>query len=86
MSNQELLNNWIDQKKAVAKENGLSFFQGIPETWFDNPTWICENGHLHSSYLKSEILGSICFLCSKPVRLFPKNGTIEEFQKLINKP
>lgn len=79
----EKLNKWIEEKKVIAKNNCEPFFQGIPDSWFDNPIWCCENGHLHSSYLKSESFGSVCFKCYKPARLLPKNA-IEEYEQLFN--
>ena len=77
------LEKWIEEKKVIAKNNCESFFQGIPELWFEHPVWCCENGHLHRGYLKSETLGSVCLKCSKPARLFPKNAKIEEYEKLF---
>lgn len=41
---------------ALKNERG-PFFLGIPERWFDNPTYRCVNGHVMSWYIKSEELG-----------------------------
>jgi len=47
-----------------------SSFLGIPERWFDDPTWECTNGHISKLFLKSEALGhDACLACFSPVRL-----------------
>jgi hypothetical protein len=44
-------------------------FLGIPERWFDDPTWLCTNGHVSKRYLKSELRGDLCLACFEPVHL-----------------
>jgi hypothetical protein len=44
-------------------------FMGIPERWLDDPTWLCENGHVSKWYVKSEERGDLCPACRRPVRL-----------------
>ena len=47
-------------------------FMGIPDTWFEPPTWWCKNGHRSKRYLKSEVLrGNVCLACFEPVMLGP---------------
>jgi len=44
------------------------FFE-IPDRWYDNPTWICCNGHISTVFLKSETNGDLCLECMSPVIL-----------------
>lgn len=45
-------------------------FMGVPESWLDDPTWRCANGHVSKTYLKSEALGgAVCLSCYEPVSL-----------------
>ncbi|WP_286842646.1 MULTISPECIES: hypothetical protein [Sphingobacterium] len=83
MDRSQQLSNWLTSKKELAKNNGETMFQGIPDSWFESANWCCENGHVYSMYLKSEKYGSVCLGCGKPVFLFPKNATIEEYSEVI---
>lgn len=44
-------------------------FMGIPDSWWDDPTWLCGNGHVSKRYLKSEKRGSLCLACGEPVKI-----------------
>lgn len=49
-------------------------FMGIPDRWFENATWRCENGHISKIFLKTEKLGDICLICLNHVHLtFPED-------------
>lgn len=50
-------------EEALAKEAGERFM-GMPERWYDDPHWRCENGHVSTRYLKSSALGrDACLAC-----------------------
>jgi hypothetical protein len=69
MTDQELKNL---QKKhiEVAKENNELMFMGIPDSWFENPQWMCKNGHVSGRYLKTD-KGALCLACGECVILMP---------------
>jgi hypothetical protein len=60
--------------EADEKETGPRFM-GLPDRWYDNPTWRCENGHVSKRYLKSEKYnGNVCLACFSSVWLtFPED-------------
>lgn len=65
------LRDWRD--KMAATESGRTF-AGLPDRWFDTPTWRCTNGHVGMMYLKSEDKGALCLRCFAPVVLtFPED-------------
>lgn len=51
-------------------------FMGIPEAWFEDPTWLCLRGHVSERFLKSEVRGALCLACQEPVRMV--DPSIEE--------
>lgn len=42
-------------------------FMGIPERWMDDPHWRCPNEHVSDFVLRSEMRGSLCLECMKPL-------------------
>lgn len=58
-------------------------FMDLPDAWYDNPTWACENGHISKRYLKSEKLGDVCLACSKPILLVPTETTEEKLAEML---
>ena len=50
-------------------------FMGLPDHWYESPTWACEKGHISHHYIKSEARGAICSCCMKPVVLVPPGTT-----------
>lgn len=40
-------------------------FMEMPDRWLADPHWRCENGHVSTTYLKSEEKGSLCLECGK---------------------
>lgn len=65
MKKSKVIEVW--SKKRKSKETG-EFFMGVPERWYESgPHYVCENGHVSMSYLKSEKFGNVCFACMKVV-------------------
>lgn len=58
-----------------ALQDGKELFMGLPDAWYEPPTWGCENGHAMHSYVKSERYGPICPACHKPIVLLPPGYT-----------
>ena len=52
-------------------------FMGIPDRWYEDATWLCENGHVSKHYLKSSVNGAVCLGCLKPVRMVAPETTEE---------
>ncbi len=62
------------QLEAMAHEKG-HFFLGLPDRWYESPTWRCEKGHISKRFLKSEELGDLCLACQTRVFLtFPEDA------------
>jgi len=48
-------------------------FSGIPDAWFDERYFWCQNGHRSRTILKSEEHGrDVCLECRQPVRTGPE--------------
>lgn len=58
-------------------------FIGLPDAWYEKPTWACENGHISHRYLKSEKEGCICLACMKPIVLVPPETTEEKLAEIL---
>lgn len=60
------------QRKHIkeAEENGELMFLGIPDSWFEDPHWMCRNEHVSRRYLKTEY-DAVCLECYCTVRLMP---------------
>ncbi len=72
---------WRDSQIA----DGVELFMGLPDLWYDDLTWGCENGHISSRYLKSERYGGdVCLCCYKPVILVAPLTTEEELKKVLS--
>lgn len=85
---QEKLQAYLKAKKQEAKDAGVNFFMGVPDSWYyDNdfrPTFCCQNGHVSNRYLKSEALGAnVCLSCMKPVYCCPPDTTEEMLQEVL---
>jgi hypothetical protein len=77
MTDEELV-AW--RNKQILIHEGQTFM-GFPIDWFDNPTWLCSNGHASERYLKTE-RGPCCLACQGPVILGPEISE-QDFQKII---
>ena len=74
---------WVNEQRQLVIDAGRPLFLGWPDEWYEPYRVCCENGHVHSAYLKSESLGGLCFECFKPVQICP-NITEDELQKILN--
>lgn len=64
---------WRDTKIEEARRNGAEMFMGLPDSWYEPPTWACANGHVSARYLKSERkCAGVCLACQERVWLVPK--------------
>lgn len=50
-------------------------FMGLPDSWYENPTWACSNGHVSSYYIKSSERGAACPACMRRVVMVPPGTT-----------
>ena len=80
----DILKKWLASEKNKAIVSKDMMFMGIPDKWYEPYTCCCENGHVSTSYLKSELLGDVCFACKKPVYICPLI-TEEELHKILYK-
>ena len=64
----EELKDFIRGHKEKAKQEGEPIFMGIPDRWYETPTWRCTNGHVSSSFLKTDE-GDRCLACQEYVRM-----------------
>jgi hypothetical protein len=62
----------LDKISKLRKEYNGPKFLNIPDEWFETPHWYCNNGHVNSMYLKSEVKGALCLKCQESVMLGPK--------------
>jgi len=75
----EQLYDWRMSRARALAQAGTPCFMGLPEIWFENPRWFCQNGHVSMRYLKSErYRGDVCLACYKFVVLGP-SMTEEDF-------
>ena len=58
-------------------------FMGLPDSWYEKPTWACAMGHLSYRYLKSEKLGDVCLSCRKSIVLVPPDTTEEKLREIL---
>lgn len=69
MSFKQLL-EWRQREIDKALEAGDKIFLTLPESWFKNATWYCQNGHVSHRFLRSE--GSDrCLACGRAVVIGP---------------
>lgn len=54
---------------------GVEIWGNVPDRWYENTKYRCENGHVSLSFLKSEALRSdVCLACQKPILItFPED-------------
>jgi hypothetical protein len=64
------LMDWRDAEIEVARARGEKIFLDFPTAWFEDPSWMCENGHVSGMHLKSDE-GDKCLECRRPVALGP---------------
>ncbi len=65
---------WLYHHKEIERLAGAKMFMDIPDRWFEDPSWRCENGHVSSTFLKSERDGDRCLACHGRVKLtFPED-------------
>lgn len=70
----------IDKARCAEFEARTKMFSGIPDRWYDSPTWRCKNGHVSKRFLKSEVCGDVCLAsgCGAHVYLtFPEDTETE---------
>jgi len=80
----ERLVTWRDTLAEQEAASGAEMFMGLPDKWYEPPTFACENGHISKRYLKSETSGDVCLACGKRVYLVPRI-TEEELAKVLAK-
>ncbi len=75
-----VLVKWVDAKSKVELDGGAEDFMGLPDRWYERPTFRCCNGHVSLRYLKCERLGyNACLECMEPVVLtFPEDKESHE--------
>ena len=83
-SKQQKLEKWLKEKIEQAKNEGKEMFMGVPDEWYEQGLHCCNNGHIFSSYLKSELKGCVCFECLEPSHIFPTNTTQEELIEALS--
>lgn len=71
------LNSILMRAAAFELKDGAEEFMGLPDRWYEKPgpKWRCRNGHVSTTYLKSEELGgNVCLACRAFVHLtFPED-------------
>lgn len=68
--------------RKEAQTAGEPMFLGIPESWYEAGKWGCRNGHVSTTYLKSEARGgSVCLACFEPVMLIHPATTEPEAEE-----
>lgn len=77
----EALKAWRDER--LENDPGPRF-NGMPEAWMEDPTWLCPNGHASDRYLKTDD-GPRCLACRDRVILGPPISEVE-FQTIVNNP
>jgi hypothetical protein len=71
MSNIETI---LAARAAQEIKDGVPAFLVFPERWLERPRWRCENGHVSTCVLKSEVRGTLCLACHEKVVLtFPED-------------
>jgi uncharacterized protein with PIN domain len=75
MTNEELV-AWRRRMVEIAEAAGEEMFFSVPDSWFDDPTWMCRNRHVSKTYLKSDTKGARCLACGEVVIMVPP-GTKE---------
>lgn len=85
---EEKLKEYLNGKKKEAKDAGVNFFMGVPDSWYydadDKPTFCCSNGHISNRYLKSEMLGAnVCFSCMEVVYCCPPDTTEDILKEVL---
>lgn len=54
------------------------FFMGLPDRWYEPPTYRCTKGHISHRYLKTDE-GKRCLACFEPLALtFPEDTETTE--------
>lgn len=71
------LYDWRD--KMLRADTGPRFM-GWPESWLEDPTYICPNGHASARYLKTDD-GGLCLACHATVIVGPPISEAE-FKKV----
>lgn len=82
MTQQEKLKTWLKSKIDIAKKEGVEFFMGVPDSWYEGKLHCCNNGHIGSMYLKTE-KGAVCLTCHQPSSMFPDDATQEELNEAL---
>ena len=63
----------IDRVRIAEHASGAPMFLGIPDRWYDPPSWRCEKGHVSGRYLKAHD-GDRCLACCAFVAItFPED-------------
>lgn len=80
-----LLSAWQEMKKEEERVSGVKFFLGFPDRWFEQgPKYVCQNRHISTRYLKSEVKGTVCLSCQCPLFLVPPETTQEELNRVLD--
>lgn len=56
------MTDWSETQRRIenmGKAEDGPMFWGAPERWLDDPHWRCQNNHVSTTYLKSEMLGAL---------------------------
>lgn len=81
---QQKLEIWLNKRIEKAKEEGKEFFLGVPDEWYENPLYCCNNGHISGMYLKSSEMGAVCLSCHEPSHIFPSDATQDELNVALS--
>lgn len=73
---------WLLIEIRKAQDAGQEMFMGIPDAWIEKHLRCCQNGHIMTAYVKSELHGPICG-CGMPSHIFPDWGTQEHLDEAL---
>lgn len=69
----ETLDHALRLRMEIERMAGAPMFLGVPDRWYDRPTWRCLTGHVSERFLKTDD-GDRCMACGEPVRItFPED-------------
>ena len=66
----DYLMSWWESERQIATDAGEVLFLGVPDKWFDDPNYFCENGHVSKNILSGDD-GDRCLACMKPTIIGP---------------
>jgi hypothetical protein len=75
---------WRDMESAQAEAEGSAVFLGIPDRWYDYPTWGCPAAHISRRILKRDC-GDACLFCGRPAVMVPPGTTEADLRQAMSK-